>query len=124
MSNLLRGMALALALTGLAGCNTAQTSLGGGFVGPRQQNVTTVRQVQKASVIDEGQIVLLYGHIVQSLGGEDYRFRDKSGEMTLIIPSSVWAGRVVTPQQKVGVQGRIVKEFDAVKLYIIAIRID
>ncbi|EKO2978582.1 NirD/YgiW/YdeI family stress tolerance protein, partial [Salmonella enterica subsp. enterica serovar Infantis] len=55
---------------------------------------------------------------------EDYRFRDKSGEMTLIIPSSVWAGRVVTPQQKVGVQGRIVKEFDAVKLYIIAIRID
>ncbi|EDK5218505.1 hypothetical protein CIH35_23830, partial [Salmonella enterica subsp. enterica serovar Infantis] len=59
-----------------------------------------------------------------SLGGEDYRFRDKSGEMTLIIPSSVWAGRVVTPQQKVGVQGRIVKEFDAVKLYIIAIRID
>ncbi|ELM3722676.1 NirD/YgiW/YdeI family stress tolerance protein [Edwardsiella piscicida] len=125
MNNAVKAAILALSVAGLAACSTPpQTSLGGGFDGPHQQNVMTVSQVQKSTVIDEGQMVQLRGHIVQALGGEDYRFRDDSGAMTLIVPSSAWAGRVVTPQQWVSVQGRIVKEFDGVKLYTVAIRLD
>ncbi|MGY0162469.1 YgiW/YdeI family stress tolerance OB fold protein [Edwardsiella tarda] len=125
MNNSLKGVVLALSVVGLAACSTPpQTSLGGGFDGPHQQTVMTVSQVEKASVIDEGQMVLLRGHIVQALGGEDYRFRDESGEMTLIVPNSAWAGRVITPQQRISVQGRIIKEFDGVKLYTVAIRLD
>ena len=44
--------------------------------------------------------------------------------MTLIVPNSAWAGRVITPQQRISVQGRIIKEFDGVKLYTVAIRLD
>ncbi|ELD0488126.1 NirD/YgiW/YdeI family stress tolerance protein [Escherichia coli] len=125
MGNSWWNVIVALFVIGCVGCSSGiKTSLGGGFDGPYLQKITTVSWVKKASVIDEGKTVLLCGHIVQYSGGDDYLFKDNSGEITLIIPSDVWAGRIVKPYQLVSIQGRIVKGFDSVKVYTTAISIN
>ena len=82
-----------IAAAGFQGPNSAQ---GGGF-----QNSW-----------DDARVVLT-GNITQRVAGSDdkYIFKDTTGEMIVEIDFELFAGRTVTPQNKVRLSGKVDKDF-------------
>ena len=98
-------MVLALAFPAMA----AQ----GGFQGPGQapggfQGPTSGVQ---ADTWDDAP-VMLTGHIVERVAGSDdkYNFRDATGTIVVEIDHEVFAGRTVTPADRVRLSGKLDKE--------------
>lgn len=75
-----------------------------GFVGPSATTVNTVKQALQAS---DDTPVILTGHIIQSLGNEDYIFKDTTGEVKVEIEHKSWKGQQVTPQDTVVLYGEV-----------------
>ena len=99
-------MVLALAFPAMA----AQ----GGFQGPGQapggfQGPTSVVKALKAW---DDAPVMLTGHIVERVAGSDdkYNFRDATGTIVVEIDHEVFAGRTVTPADRVRLSGKLDKE--------------
>ena len=59
------------------------------FVGPTELKPTTVAEVK--SLPDETSVVL-QGYIEKQLGGEDYLFKDGSGDIKVEIDAKKWGG--------------------------------
>ena len=105
-------MVLALAFPAMA----AQ----GGFQGPGQapggfQGPTSGVQadtVAKALKAWDDAPVMLTGHIVERVAGSDdkYNFRDATGTIVVEIDHEVFAGRTVTPADRVRLSGKLDKE--------------
>ena len=105
-------MVLALAVPAMA----AQ----GGFQGPGQapggfQGPTSGVQadtVAKALKAWDDAPVMLTGHIVERVAGSDdkYNFRDATGTIVVEIDHEVFAGRTVTPADRVRLSGKLDKE--------------
>lgn len=82
----------------------------GGFQGPTTAvRVDTVAAALKAR---DDAPVLLTGHIVERLAGSDdeYNFRDATGTIMVEIDHEVFAGRTVTPADRVRLSGKLDKE--------------
>ncbi|QUJ67365.1 NirD/YgiW/YdeI family stress tolerance protein [Photobacterium sp. GJ3] len=94
-------ISLALPLTAMA----AQ----GGYTGPNEtQNApTTVAQAMQAA--DDSRVSLT-GHIIASLGDEEYRFKDSTGEMIVEIDHHLWGDRQVGPDTEVTLMGEVDKD--------------
>ena len=93
---------------GFQGPNSAQ---GGGFQGPTTgSEADTVAKAQKSW--DDARVVLT-GNITQRVAGSDdkYIFKDTTGEMIVEIDFELFAGRTVTPQNKVRLSGKVDKDF-------------
>ena len=93
---------------GFQGPNSAQ---GGGFQGPTTGiEADTVAKAQKSW--DDARVVLS-GTITQRVAGSDgiYSFMDTTGEMIVEIDFELFAGRTVTPQNKVRLSGKVDKDF-------------
>ena len=89
---------------GFQGPNSAQ---GGGFQGPTTGiEADTVAKAQKSW--DDARVV-----ITQRVAGSDdkYIFKDTTGEMIVEIDFELFAGRTVTPQNKVRLSGKVDKDF-------------
>ena len=89
-----------IAVAGFQGPSSAQ---GGGFQGPTTGiEADTVAKAQKSW--DDARVVLT-GNITQRVAGSDdkYIFKDATGEL--------FAGRTVTPQNKVRLSGKVDKDF-------------
>jgi uncharacterized protein (TIGR00156 family) len=80
----------------------------GGFHGSGPALVT----VQQAMAMKDDAPVTLRGHIVQSLGDEDYLFRDATGTIRVEIDHKRWAGLQITPDDLVEIQGEIEKDWN------------
>lgn len=95
-------MVLALAFPAMA----AQ----GGFQGPTSGvQADTVAKALKAW---DDAPVMLTGHIVERVAGSDdkYNFRDATGTIVVEIDHEVFAGRTVTPADRVRLSGKLDKE--------------
>lgn len=97
-----------IAVAGFQGPSSAQ---GGGFQGPTTGiEADTVAKAQKSW--DDARVVLT-GNITQRVAGSDdkYIFKDTTGEMIVEIDFELFAGRTVTPQNKVRLSGKVDKDF-------------
>ena len=92
--------AAAVALTGNLAC--AQ------FVSNNNSSVTTVKQVLQSGRDD--QLVVLEGRITEKFGRKKYFFADKTGSIVAEIDDELFAGRRVTPQNRLRVQAEVDKD--------------
>ncbi|WP_237361980.1 YgiW/YdeI family stress tolerance OB fold protein [Vibrio marisflavi] len=107
MKKLLLLSAIAIASTSaMAAQNNNQ---GGGFTGPSADTViTTAKAAQSAS--DDANVQLT-GYITQSLGDENYMFKDSSGTIQVDIDHDKWNGVHATPETKVILKGEVDKDW-------------
>ncbi len=84
----------------------------GGFNGPNGRVVT----VKEAQGMKDDSWIIVRGNIEKRIGDEDYTFRDATGTMTVEIDHKRWAGQIVSPTDKVELQGELDKGFNSVEL--------
>ncbi|MCL1060218.1 NirD/YgiW/YdeI family stress tolerance protein [Shewanella gelidimarina] len=80
----------------------------GGFIGPSTVSINTVSGALDAA---DDTAVVLTGYIVESLGNEEYRFSDKSGEVIVEIDNDEWGSLEVTPSTKITLHGEVDSEW-------------
>lgn len=84
----------------------------GGFEGPGPDIVS----VEQAGKMADDARVALRGHIVRSLGGDDYVFRDETGEITVEIPERRFAGQTIVPADTVEIHGKVDKDWSETEI--------
>ncbi|MGB2078990.1 MAG: YgiW/YdeI family stress tolerance OB fold protein [Vibrio sp.] len=84
-----------------------QSSELGGFKGPSRVQLTQVSQLKS---LKEDTPVLLKGHILESLGNEEYTFQDKSGSVIIEVDHDDWNGVTVLPETEVLLEGEVEME--------------
>lgn len=84
----------------------------GGYSGPGPAVVT----VEQAKGMGDDARVALRGHIIQSLGGEDYVFKDDTGTVTVEISNKRWQGQTVGPNDLVEIYGEVDKEWSTLEI--------
>lgn len=85
------------------------------FTGPSTDNVQAevanklenVLSVEQARHLKDDTKVILEGKIVEHLGGDKYRFKDQSGEITIEIDHDDWRGVKVGPEDTVVIYGEV-----------------
>lgn len=82
---------------------------GGGFTGPTADSVITTASAAQKAGDDEN--VKLTGYIVQSLGDENYMFKDSTGQVQVDIDDDHWNGVNATPSTKVVLKGEVDKDW-------------
>ncbi len=110
-------LALALALPLVLGAGQALAKNGtdtGGYTGPGPDLVT----VAQARDMGDDARVALKGNIVQSLGGEDYVFKDATGTITIEIDGKRWQGRSIGPEDLVEIHGEVDKGWSEEKIEV------
>ncbi|MEC6798757.1 NirD/YgiW/YdeI family stress tolerance protein [Photobacterium sp. S4TG1] len=85
------------------------TQVQGGFKGPSA--IPVLNTVKAALHADDNAAVELTGHIVSSIGKDDYMFKDESGEIKIEIDHDDWHGITVTPTTKITIRGEIDKDW-------------
>ncbi|MFJ5429505.1 YgiW/YdeI family stress tolerance OB fold protein [Pectobacterium actinidiae] len=122
-----------LAITALVSAPVFAAQSGGGFVNPEtpafgthkggfidaQSSLTTV---DKAKELRDDSWVTLSGNIEKRIGDENYLFRDSTGTMEVEIDHKRWNGQMVSPTDKVEIQGELDKDFNSVELDVKQIR--
>ncbi|WP_215406564.1 NirD/YgiW/YdeI family stress tolerance protein [Vibrio gigantis] len=83
------------------------------FNGPSAPAVSNVEQAKSAA---DDSFVVLTGHIVQSLGGDLYLFKDASGEIEVEIDHENWMGQEVSPQDTVTIRGEVDSEWTTTQI--------
>ncbi|HAK4968494.1 TPA: YdeI family stress tolerance OB fold protein [Salmonella enterica] len=66
--------------------------------------------IEQAKTLHYGATVSLRGNLIDHKGDDRYVFRDKSGEINVIIPSAVFDGREVQPDQMININGSLDKK--------------
>ncbi|WP_144213058.1 YgiW/YdeI family stress tolerance OB fold protein [Shewanella donghaensis] len=102
--------------TAVAASNVNQ----GGFLGPTRGSVDTI---DKALEAKDDTPAVLTGYIVESLGDEEYRFRDDSGEMIVEIDDKNWKGIEATPETKLTLLGEIDSKWSTTNLDVDTVRL-
>lgn len=74
------------------------------YTGPQEQNVITVAQLKDQR---DDSWVTLEGKLVKHLGGENYMFRDASGEVEVEVDEDVWRGTEVGPDDLLRIRGEV-----------------
>lgn len=90
----------------------------GGFTDPKGSLTT----VDKAKGMSDDSWITLSGNIEKRLGDENYLFRDSTGTMTVEIDHKRWNGQMISPSDKVEIQGELDKDFGSVELDVKQIR--
>ncbi|AVP92938.1 MULTISPECIES: YgiW/YdeI family stress tolerance OB fold protein [Aeromonas] len=74
------------------------------YTGPQEQNKVSVAQLKDVA---DDQWVTLEGKLVKHLGGENYTFRDESGEVEVEVDGDVWRGVEVGPNDLIRIRGEV-----------------
>ncbi|WP_224653293.1 YgiW/YdeI family stress tolerance OB fold protein [Pectobacterium versatile] len=122
-----------LAITALVSAPVFAAQSGGGFVNPETPAVGThkggfidqqssLTTVDKAKDLRDDSWVTLSGNIEKRIGDENYLFRDATGTMEIEIDHKRWNGQMVSPTDKVEIQGELDKDFNSVELDVKQIR--
>jgi uncharacterized protein (TIGR00156 family) len=92
---------------------------GYGFTGPAQ--VVTVAQAQ---TFYDKTPVIVRGNIVMALGGDNYSFRDASGEIILKIGPKEWMnfGSTIGPSDTIEISGEVHRDYWQIHLHAKYIR--
>jgi len=89
-------------------------TISGGYAGPGPTIVT----VEQAKAMSDDARVALKGHIIQSLGGEDYVFKDASGTINVEISNKRWRGQNIGPNDIVEIHGKVDREWSDVEIEV------
>ena len=93
---------------------SAHHEVKGGFKGPSAKKaIQTIAEAKKAS---DDTDVMLTGTIVSSLGGDDYMFRDDTGDIEVDIDQHLWSGIEATPETRLIVKGEVDKDWNHVSI--------
>ncbi|MBQ4773403.1 YgiW/YdeI family stress tolerance OB fold protein [Pectobacterium versatile] len=122
-----------LAITALVSAPVFAAQSGGGFVNPETPAVGThqggfidqqssLTTVDKAKDLRDDSWVTLSGNIEKRIGDENYLFRDATGTIEVEIDHKRWNGQMVSPTDKVEIQGELDKDFNSVELDVKQIR--
>lgn len=99
----------AIAIASTSAMAAQKDNQGGGFTGPSADPViTTAKAAQSAS---DDAPVQLTGYITQSLGDENYMFKDTSGTIQVDIDHDKWNGVNATPETKLVLKGEVDKDW-------------
>jgi len=80
----------------------------GGFTGPNVVSHTTAKAALNAA---DDEAVVLTGYIINSLGNEEYTFKDATGEIIIEIDDEEWHGLKATPETKLVIHGEADKDW-------------
>lgn len=99
-----------IAMLTLSSCASAGFNNGkqGGFNGTAGGKSGTVAQVLKMTQDDAP--VQLTGKIVRQIDGDEFIFRDASGEIKIDIDDSAWQGQDVSPKDTITIFGKLDRE--------------
>ncbi|MDR2900057.1 MAG: NirD/YgiW/YdeI family stress tolerance protein [Treponema sp.] len=102
-------LVLAILFVGSLAALSAQGN--GGFTGPgresgRRGEAQLVTAAEAKNLADDTRVTL-QGTIVNSLGDEEYTFKDDSGEIVVEIDRRVWRGVSVGPNDRVEIYGEV-----------------
>ncbi|MEH0875883.1 YgiW/YdeI family stress tolerance OB fold protein [Pectobacterium cacticida] len=129
----MKKVAALLAITALVSAPAFAAQSGGGFVNPEMPAVGThkggfvdsqnaLTTVAKAKDLRDDSWVTLSGNIEKRIGDENYLFRDATGTMEVEIDHKRWNGLMISPTDKVEIQGELDKDFNSVELDVKQIR--
>lgn len=118
LDKIFNGVAIGLVTVLVCGAAFAEVKQGG-FKGPGL-TVSTVEQAQK---MKDDSAIVLEGYITESLGNENYTFKDSTGTITVEIDNNKWGGVEVTPETKVVIEGEVEKEWTSVEIDVDSIRL-
>lgn len=86
----------------------------GGFQGTTATiNLSTVAAAKQ---MNDDSRVMLKGYIIESLGDEEYTFKDDSGTITVEISNRRWNGQTITPTDLVEIRGKVDRDKNAVEI--------
>ncbi len=108
MKKIILASALLLASGATFAANQAVPAQGG-FAGPVAVNI--IKTVDGALQANDDAQVELTGHIVNSLGDEDYTFKDNTGQIVIEIDHHKWNGINVTPETNIVITGEVDKDW-------------
>ena len=74
------------------------------YTGPMEQNKVSVAQLKDLA---DDSWATLEGKLVKHLGGENYLFRDESGEVEVEVDEKVWRGTEVGPDDLIRIRGEV-----------------
>ena len=118
---LIAGMTIALLLSFGASAAYAKDGKGGGYetnYGGYSGPGPTLVTVEQAKGMNDDARVALKGHIVQSLGGKDYLFKDDTGTINVEIGKKRWQGQNIGPNDLVEIHGEVDKEWSKVEIEV------
>ncbi|WP_111779116.1 YgiW/YdeI family stress tolerance OB fold protein [Pectobacterium parvum] len=129
----MKKVAALLVITALVSVPVFAAQSGGGFVNPETPAVgahqggftdsqSSLTTVDKAKDLRDDSWVTLRGNIEKRIGDENYLFRDSTGTMEVEIDHKRWNGQMVSPNDKVEIQGELDKDFNSVELDVKQIR--
>lgn len=78
-----------------------------GYRGTEDARIMTV---EFAKTLHDGATISLRGNLIEHIGEDRYVFRDKSGSIEMIIPTAVFDGREVKPDQMLSINGSLDKK--------------
>ncbi len=74
------------------------------YTGSQEQNKVSVAQLKDLA---DDSWATLEGKLVKHLGGENYLFRDASGEVEVEVDQDVWRGTEVGPDDQIRIRGEV-----------------
>ncbi|MGX3066311.1 YgiW/YdeI family stress tolerance OB fold protein [Ursidibacter arcticus] len=102
-------------ITALALSTISVSALASGFQGTANGGFTngaqTVSRVADVKDFRDDQYIVLQGKIVKQLTGDEYLFRDASGEIVVEIDGEDWGGTQVGPNDEIRVFGEVDKSW-------------
>lgn len=93
----------------------------GGFQGPT--TTPPINTVEQARTVNDGDLIVLKGHIVGSINEDNYLFKDETGTIRVEIEHDKWAGQVVIPENLVEIWGEVEKDWDSVQIDVDRVRV-
>ena len=98
-------------------CSLLMVNVSAQFSGPSVAGrATAVEQVRGAARL--GSYVMVTGHIAAHQRSDYATFRDKTGEIRVVVESPVWQGRAVTPDTKVRLLAEVDRGFSGRYLWV------
>ena len=102
-------------ITTLALSTISVSALASGFQGAANGGFTnsaqTVSRVADVKDFRDDQYIVLQGKIVKQLTGDEYLFRDASGEIVVEIDGEDWGGTQVGPNDEIRIFGEVDKSW-------------
>ena len=80
-------------------------NLNAGFVG--KGNSTKINTVVKVKYAEDGQLIILTGHIVEKIGDQSYLFKDDTGEIKVQIDNYLWGNIEVKSDTLIRIYGEL-----------------
>lgn len=91
----------------------------GGFM----EETTAPVSVARVLTLQDGSHVTVIGHITNRLGKGEYNFTDGSDTIVAEIGKKDWNGQIVSPQDKVILKGKVVKDDGNVSLDVKSVKV-